>query len=87
MECIQIIEHYSIFSGLKRNKSKCEISGMGVLKEFQMGLCGTEYVKLKTDTIKILGIYFSYNIRLENGENYRKYITKIEKLLKFWRMR
>ena len=36
--------------------------------------------------IKILGIHFSYNRSLENGETYRRYIIKIEKLLKLWRM-
>ena len=44
-------------------------------------------VNLKNNTIKILGIHFSYNRRLENDENYRRYIIKIEKLLKLWRMR
>ena len=49
-------------------------------------LCGMECVNLKNNTIKILGIHFSYNKRLENDENYRRYIIKIEKLLKLWRM-
>ena len=40
-----------------------------------------ESVNLKNDTIKILGIDFLYNGRLENDENCRRYITKIEKLL------
>ena len=44
-------------------------------------------VNLKNNTIKILGIHFSYNKSLENDENYRRYIIKIEKLLKLWRMR
>ena len=34
---------------------------------------------LKTNTIKIQGIHSSYNRRLENDENCRKYIIKIEK--------
>ena len=52
-----------------------------------MALCGMECVNLKNNTIKILGIHFSYNKSLENDENYRRYIIKIEKLLKLWRMR
>ena len=43
-------------------------------------------VNVKNNTIKILGIHFSYNRSLENGENYRRYIIKIGKLLKLWRM-
>ena len=38
-----------------------------------MVLCGMECVNLKTNTIKLLGIRFSYNRRLENDENYRRY--------------
>ena len=41
-EFIQIFEHFSIFSGIKRNKSKCEIAGIGVVKGVQMvwyGIC------------------------------------------------
>ena len=84
---IQIFEYFSIFSGLKPNKSKCEMAGIGVLRGVQMALCGMECVNLKNNTIKILGIHFSYYRSLENDENYRRYITKIEKLLKLWRMR
>ena len=68
-------------------ENKCEIAGIVVLKGVQMTLCGMECVNLKHNTIKILGIHFSYNRKIENDENYRRYITKIEKLLKMWRMR
>ena len=81
-EVIQIFEYFSIFSGIKLNKSKCEISGICVLKGVQMALCGMECINLENNTIKILGIYFSHNRNLENNENYRRYIIKIEKLLK-----
>ena len=47
MEVIQIFEHFSIFSGFKPNKSKCEIAGIGVLKGVQMALCGMECINLK----------------------------------------
>ena len=43
-------------------------------------------VNLKNNTIKVLGIHFSYNKRLENDENYRRYIIKIKKLLKLRRI-
>ena len=86
-EVIQIFEYFSIFSGLKPNKSKCEIAGIGVLKGVPIALCGMECVNLKNNTIQILGIHFSYNRSLGNDENYRRYIIKIEKLLKLWRMR
>lgn len=37
--------------------------------------------------VKILGIDFHCNENLENHENYRKHIIKIEKLLKVWQRR
>ena len=46
-EVIQIFEHFSVFSGLKPNKSKCKIASIGVLKGVQMVLCGMECVNLK----------------------------------------
>ena len=44
-------------------------------------------VNLHEDTIKILGIHYSYNKQLENDENFKKYIAKIENVLKLWRAR
>ena len=86
-EVIRILEYFSIFSGLKPIETKCEKAGIGVLKGVQMALCGMECVNVKNYTIKILGIHFSHNRTLENVENYRRYIVKIEKLLKLWRKR
>ena len=71
-EVIQIIEHFSI-----SEKKRWEIAGTGVLKEVQIALCGMECVNLKTNTIRILGIHFSYNRSLENDKNYGRYIIKI----------
>ena len=50
-------------------------------------LCGMRCVNLYEDTIKILGIHFSYNKQLENDENFKKYIAKIENVLKLRRAR
>ena len=38
-------------------------------------------------TIRILGIHSSYNKKLENQEEIKRLILKIEKELKLWRMR
>ena len=75
------------FSGLKPNKSKCEIAGIGVLKEVTVSFCGMRCVNLYEDTIKILGIHYSYNKQLENDDNFKKYIAKIENVLKLWTVR
>ena len=43
--------------------------------------------KLYEYTIEILGIHYSYNKQLENDKNFKKYIAKIENVLKLWRAR
>ena len=87
MNLLEIFKHFSQFFGLKPNKSKCEIAGIGVLKGVKVALCGMRCVNLHEDTIKILGIHYSYNKQLENDENFKKYIAKIENVLKLWRAR
>ena len=79
---LEIFKHFSQLSGLKPNKSKCEIAGIGVLKRVKVALCGMRCVNLYEDTIKILGIHYSYNKQLPNDENFKKYIAKIENVLK-----
>ena len=56
----------SQFSGLKIDKSKCNVAGIGVMKGVKVALCGVESVNLLTNAIKILGIYFSYNKKLKH---------------------
>ena len=86
-EVIKVFEQFSLFSGLKPNKSKCEVAGIGALKGVSVALCGMECIDLTTKTIKILGIHFSYNNNVKNNENFMKHIRKIEQVLKLWRMR
>ena len=52
-----------------------------------MALCGIKCTDLRLNTVKILGIHFSYNKKIENDENFLKQITSIEKVLKLQRMR
>ena len=51
-----------------------------------MPLCGMKCIDLRLNTVKILGIHFSYNKKIENDENFLKQITSTEKALKLWRM-
>ena len=67
------------FSGLKPNKSKCEIAGIGVLKGVQVALCGMRCIDLVSNIVKISGISYSYNDKIEIEENFKRYIVKIEK--------
>ena len=84
---LEAFHAFSFFSGLKPNKSKCEIAGIRLLKRVNVALCGMECVNLEKDTIKILGIHYSYNQALENDQNFTDQINKIENVLKLWRSR
>ena len=44
-------------------------------------------VNLNNETVKILGVHFSYNKNLEQDKKFSDYILKIESILKLWRMR
>ena len=57
------------------------------MKGVKVALCGMRCVNLHEDTFKILGIHYSYNKQLENDENFKKYIVKIENVLRQWRAR
>ena len=77
----------SSFSRLKPNKSKREVAEIGALKGVKMALCGMKCIDLRLNTVKILGIHFSYNKKSKYDENFLKQITSFEKFLKLWRMR
>ena len=58
--------------------------------ELKRGLrwhCGMECNDLTRDVIKILGIYFSYNKKLEQEKNFFNHIVKIQNILKLWKLR
>lgn len=42
---------------------------------------------LAKKTIKIRGIHFCYDRKLENQDNFLRHIQRIEKVLKLWRMK
>ena len=46
-----------------------------------------ECVDLTKHSVKILGIYSSYNKKIENEKNFMKLILKNENVLKIWRTR
>ena len=45
-ELMNIFDTFSTYSGLKPNKPKCEIAGIGVLKGMSVELCGMECIDL-----------------------------------------
>ena len=82
-----LFDNFSIYSGFKLNKSKCEVCGIGVLKGVPTALCNVKNINLLSDTIRVLGFHFSYNARLSNDKNFVATIKNIETVLNIWRMR
>ena len=42
---------------------------------------------LTEDVIKIVGLYFSYNEKLEQEESFLNHIVKIQNILKLWKLK
>ena len=86
-EVMKAFDIFSSFFGLKPNKSKYEVAAIGALKGAKMALGGMKRIDSRLNTVKILGIHFSYNKKSENNENFLSQTTSTEKVLKLWHMR
>ena len=78
---------FQIFSRLKTTKTKCEISGIGVMNGVQVALCGMKCVNLNNEIVKTFDSQFWYNKNIEQDKNFCEHIVKIESILKLWSMR
>ena len=47
-----MLNQFYMVSGLRPNFSKCEIAGIGSLKDAKMGLCGLRTLGLTEESIK-----------------------------------
>ena len=56
--------------GLKSNFIKCEIAALDSMKQVLEALYGLKSINLTTDTIKKLGVYFSYNGTLKKQNDF-----------------
>ena len=79
---LYIFHKFSLVSGLSPNTTKCEIAGIGTLKGVNVALCGMKCLNLTKETVKILGVHFSYNKKLEHEMNFHSHIIKIESVLR-----
>jgi len=52
-----------------------------------VAVCGVKCIDLTTETIKILGIHYSYNKKIQLERNFLRAIVKMENVLKLWRLR
>ena len=86
-EHINSFNQFYHFSGLKANIRKCEKAGIGSLKGVTETVCGLKSVDLSNDTIKILGIHFSYSKKVQMQNNFISTIKKIQQVLRLWNSR
>ena len=84
---MKVFETFSKFSGLRLNVSKCEICGIGVLNNVPVALCGFKNVLLSEDSIRVLGVHFSYNEAIHTERNFLNIIKDVESTLKAWKWR
>ena len=80
-------ESFSNFSGLCPNLYKCEIAGIGVLKNLNVALCGTKNINLTKESIKTLGVHISYNKKIQDNLNFTKTIKNLCNVIRLWRIR
>ena len=59
-ETLNIFHKFVLVSGLSPNTKKCEIAGIGALKGVNVAACGMKCLNLWKETVKILGVRFSY---------------------------
>ena len=76
----ETFKEFSCFSGLKPNITKCEIAGLGPLKEFLEAVCGLKSVDLTIGTIKILRIHLSYHNETKTERNFLSTVEKYRTL-------
>ena len=70
-----------------RKSSKFEIAGLGSLKGVLEAVCGLKSINSTTDTIKILGVHFSYNNTVKVQNNFLDTVKSIQQVLRFWNSR
>ena len=87
LQIFNTFDLFSKYSGLKINKSKCEIAGIGVKNGVKIALLGAKCIDLNTQHIKILGVCFSYNEQIFVEKNFNEVVCKMEKVLATWRWR
>ena len=81
------VESFWNFSGLCPNLGKCEIAGIGVLKNLNVALCGMKNINLTKESIKILEVHIFYNEKIQDDLNCTKTIKNLSNVIKLWHMR
>ena len=78
-----IFEEFDKISGLKINKGKTNFVWMGKEEDKPDILLFGKLVK----EVKILGVYFTLDIKIKEEMNYKEILSKIKRLLGWWKQR
>ena len=85
MGLARTFKQFSSFSDLSSNMSKCEIAV--VWNCCSTTVCNMKNIVLIKESFKTTRISVAYNKTIQNELNFAKTISKIEALLKLWRIR
>lgn len=73
---LNVISMFSSFSRLKSNLSKCEFAGIESLRRVKKVICVLKCIDLTKEVVKILGIFYSYDKKIELEKNSKmSYLT------------
>ena len=82
-----MLNQFYMVSVLRHNFSKCEIAGIGSLKDAKKALCGLKSLDLTKESINILDVRISCNKKLQDDINVCITVKNICNVIKLWRMR
>ena len=69
------------FSSLMVNFEKSDLCGIHAMKGVEGAFCGVKCLSLLSDSIKILGVHFSYPQSLYNDRNYLTVLKSVQEVL------
>ena len=84
---LKIMKEFEKFSTLRANVEKCEACWIGKAKENESRPIKYKWASLTKKSIKILGIFFSYDKRLVEKDNFYSLILDCRSLLNIWKQR
>ena len=80
---VLLLENFRKISGLKVNNEKTKIMLLGSLQ----GKCYNLNFGYKVDFVRILGVIFSLDVEIKEKLNYKEILSKIKRLLNWWKQR
>ena len=84
---LNLAKYFQEYSSLKFNVEKCEACWIGRVKGKSSKPIQCKWINLNQNSIKILGVHFSYNKQLEEKMNFYQVTTDCRTLLNIWKQR